>query len=404
MTISADDNCQSDIRQNPQIDTLTVDSITILPYPEFINIKSNIIELNGADWSNLSHDLKLLDSLPFTIVHIGDSHLQADMATAELRTTLSTHYGKQRGRGLIIPFRLAGTNEPRDYHIISSSDFMQSRLLGSYSTTSTGFTGIGIQPLSNLFELNIRTKEQFDALIIYYTGSNLRLKSAINCNDSISCISYTGDRTLSVVFPDPLDAVTLNLEANDGTTIHGINAELDYTGLAYHVIGNNGAEFASYCKLKNFGQEVTLLSPDLIIISLGTNEAFGKFDKVAIRKQLNTLVKDLKENNPRSCLLLTTPSECQRSKGRRRKHSYYVNENIKLVRDIIIEYGKDNSIPTYDWYEIAGGNGSSAKWFDSKLLGADRIHMTQQGYQINGKLIADALINALTINSMPIDQ
>ncbi len=88
--------------------------------------------------------------------------------------------------------------------------------------------------------------------------------------------------------------------------------------------------------------------------------------------------------------------ECQRRKwirrNKRRRRIYVVNNKIEMVRNQIIQYGKDNKIAVYDWYIVAGGNGISNKWYNDKLMNRDRIHNTQAGYVLQGTLLYNAFI------------
>ena len=392
--IFADDDDQADIRENPNIEDTTTSIRIAREYPGYINREANHIDLNGDDWADLVKYLNMADSFPVNIVHIGDSHLQADMATSVVRNRLGSELGHLRGRGLVIPFKLAGTNQPYDYTITSNSEFTQSRLLKTPWPTAMSFTGIGIEPVNDTFDITLHTQEKFDALTVYFTGDSLQLIAA---NDSID-VTYTcciEEEGLLIEFGEEHSNVTLDLNAPNGTTIHGITAELGCSGLAYHVIGNNGAQFSSYSGVSQMGKNVATLAPDLIIMSLGTNEAFGRFSKIEFRKQLDSFVSQIIRTNPGAKLLLTTPSECQRRNRRRSRSKYYVNSNIALVREVILEYAKDKHIPYYDWYEVSGGEGSSTKWVNDKNLNKDRIHMTRNGYQIQGELFADALLEVL---------
>ena len=167
----------------------------------------------------------------------------------------------------------------------------------------------------------------------------------------------------------------------------------DIIGVVYHAIGINGATYSSYNRVEEFGRAISRLEPDLIIVSLGTNEAFGRIDVGDFEKQIDFLVSDLQKNNPDACILLATPSECQRRLRRRR--SYTVNSNIAAVRDVISRYAGDHDIAVYDWYEAAGGKGSSAKWIDAGLFSRDRIHYSRTGYEVAGRMLFDALIDVI---------
>ena len=56
--------------------------------PRFIHLKENEINMNGADWSGLKKRLAEHERVPFSIVHIGDSHLQADISTGYVRSQM----------------------------------------------------------------------------------------------------------------------------------------------------------------------------------------------------------------------------------------------------------------------------------------------------------------------------
>lgn len=153
------------------------------------------------------------------------------------------------------------------------------------------------------------------------------------------------------------------------------------------------------------GADVARLNPDLVIISLGANEAFGKLSISNITDNIDLLVNDIRRHNKDATILLVTPMECQRSriirtkKGRRRSRNYSVNANILPIRNAILEYGRKHNISVYDWYDIAGGQGASTKWVKDKLMGGDRIHNTREGYRLQGQLLYEAINDAIINNA-----
>jgi hypothetical protein len=48
-----------------------------------------------------------------SVVHIGDSHIQADWFTGYVRRALQRRFGRA-GRGLVFPYRAAGTHGPAE--------------------------------------------------------------------------------------------------------------------------------------------------------------------------------------------------------------------------------------------------------------------------------------------------
>ena len=58
--------------------------------------------------------------------------------------------------------------------------------------------------------------------------------------------------------------------------LNGVVLESNNPGIIYHNIGVNGAKYSDYNKYPLFFDQLKALQPDLIIVSLGTNESYGK--------------------------------------------------------------------------------------------------------------------------------
>lgn len=404
-----EDESQSYTRENPDIDTSAV--IASDKYPEYINLKANHISMNGAsDWGTFRQLLDSVYEYPVNIVHIGDSHLQADMGTAVIRNTLAKHFGASRGRGLIIPFRLAGTNQPVDYKINSSSTHIQSRLLKKPWETPMRFTGIGISPVDSVLDYKLLTQEPFDAISIYFSGEMPEITNVISDGRILDFETdfYENAGIITIFLSESVTEAGISLKAGKPVTIHGFNLTEGETGLAYHVIGNNGAAYISYNEVPSFADDIALLEPDLIIISLGCNEAFGNMSDSSFQQSIHTMVSDLRRSNPDAALLLVTPAECQRKvtttsyRGKRRRRrkvsttSFAVNRRVGELRQVILDYAAENNIAVYDWYDVAG---SSAPWVADMTLNTDRIHHTMAGYQLMGRLMSEALIESLNLSN-----
>ena len=113
-------------------------------YP-FINDRASVIE-NATELDSFFfqlHHLEVTDSNSISIIHIGDSHIQAGFFTTPARIDFSKQFGNA-GRGLIFPYRLAKSNGPSDY--ISSSEYKWTyqRNAVRVETLPTGITGFAI--------------------------------------------------------------------------------------------------------------------------------------------------------------------------------------------------------------------------------------------------------------------
>lgn len=405
---TSSDTTDADVRANPVFGEDRESGSESRRYA-FVHYNANRINFNGADWSRLRHILKdaAAGHSTLDIVHIGDSHIQAEGNTSRVRRHLQRRYGSA-GRGLITPFRLAGTNQPVDYRITSSSSFASAKLMRIPWSTTMGFTGISLAMPTYTVSFDISNAQPFDAIAVYGRGE-ISITSITVGSTDIAFDEIEGVNATLAVLGHAISACTITIEAPGGN-IYGFELRHNDHGVRYHAIGNNGATFAQYNSIGGFGTSLRQLAPDLVIISLGTNEAFGKVSDETFTRQIDALVSDIRTHNPGVQILLTTPSECQRSvyttvrtrrKRRRRAkikrvRSFTVNSNIARLRSAILRYGEQHHIATWDWYDVAGGNGSSTPWLSAHLLGGDRIHRTWTGYHLEGDLLAEALDAALT--------
>lgn len=393
------------LRLNPEMSTELPQTTGVSRHYSFINYESNHITMNGDSWDELASKLsQTREANTFTVVHIGDSHIQADGNTGKVRSLMQSKFGNA-GRGIIVPFRMAGTNEPLDYRITSPESYVKARLLNQPWPTRMGFTGISLSPESYKFTITLSVKSPCGYFTILSSG-DLHLTEVLSDEKPIGFTSERTDTGIDVSLDEDYTEFTLKLEGDD-VNIFGFDLRNDNNGVLYHSIGNNGAAFASYNTLPGFGRSVASLGPDLIVLSMGTNEAFGTLRAEALEAQIDVMINSIRRYAPDAKFLLVTPSECQRSvyttkitgKGRKRRktrvRSYQVNSKVAQARDIIKEYGHRNSIPVYDFYTVAGGAGASTKWLAEKLLNTDRIHRTWEGYRVEGELFYDALIDAL---------
>lgn len=410
-TVVEDD--EKSIRENPVIIPESTDDIDI-PVPSFIKQKANVIDLNGSDPSKLRKAIMLSNREPVSIMLIGDSHIQAGINAGVTRELLQYDFGNA-GRGLVSPLRLSGTNEPADYVFQSRGSWNAVKLMSASWEQSVGFTGTSIHPVSDNSHLIIGTSEKedynpFTSVTIFHKGK-MTINSVKNAAGkevhfrSIPSRDYT-----QIIMASPETNVEIGFSSVGDLTVYGASLASERPGVFFHSIGNNGATYDTYNRIGNVGAGIAPLHPELVIIALGTNEAFGKFDAATFTRTVDRLVSNIRSANPDAFIVLTTPMECQRSvtttkkvrtKSRKRRYrttsvkSYKVNSNILQVRNAILDYGRKNSVAVYDWYDVAGGTGASTRWINADLFAKDRVHHSASGYRLEGRLLYEAIINTL---------
>lgn len=166
-------------------------------------------------------------------------------------------------------------------------------------------------------------------------------------------------------------------------------------GLVYHAIGINGATATTFCN-REMMEQISALNPDLVILSFGTNESHVRhYDAVEHYAQLEAMLSLLTHYNPGVAVLFTTPPGSYLAYRRRRYTVRVENQYTEKAVNVIMDFTKRNNLPVWDLYDIAGGKRNAcANWTRNGLMQRDRVHYTVQGYTIQGKLLAEAIIKA----------
>ncbi len=387
-------------------------AVDTLDLPAFLHKDKNQIVFNGADWSPLFAEMQALqkaDSVPsqvVSVVHIGDSHLQAGFFTEAVRVPLQRDFGNA-GRGLVVPLKMAKTNEPRDYSIVPTGVWDFSRCVGKKKNQYIpGVGGVAVVPATNEIDLTVSTLSKLDDCAGFRT---VRLFHApVDSFPGIIAEPFcvAGDSRAPFLtqfsWEEPVCSVHL-LGKVDGVTdplaIYGASLETGEEGILYHTIGNNGAFYRSYAGIPRFAEQVAALSPRLIVVSLGTNESFSTtLTREELYGQIDEVVSALRRENPNALVLLTTPAECARRRvrwvQRRRRVTYIPNSRVELVCETIRSYARDHELAYWDWYEVAGGKGSSADWRKGGYMAKDRTHCSESGYRVQGEMLYRTLMKS----------
>lgn len=171
----------------------------------------------------------------------------------------------------------------------------------------------------------------------------------------------------------------------------GLARETGAPGPVYHMLGINGATSVTFSDEAKM-EQIASLHPDLIIISFGTNEAHGRrYLPQAHKLQIDRLLTMLKAACPEAVFLLTTPPGAY--VGRRKSRT--INPRTVTAARIIKEYAQEHDMAVWDMYNIVGGKTDACRnWTKHRMLRADGIHFTPEGYRLQGNLLHQALIKA----------
>jgi LysM repeat protein/lysophospholipase L1-like esterase len=392
------------------------------------------------------------------VVHIGDSHIQADLFSGLMRKNLQQQFGNA-GRGLVFPHSLVKTNGTGDVRFSSNQTWESQRNIYPNTGNPVGLSGIALFTKSNDFALEMTVKNQeyvFNKLKIItpqnikmfevaLTSKTIKIESEIPKNilhkikngESLSVISEKYDvsiaqikkenrlknnniragKTLKIPSKEKAKKVVersefipLETRLEEGfhsfetdTLLHkiylipalnqsdyalnGLVLENNNPGIIYHTIGVNGAKCSDFTKFPLFFEQLAILKPDLVIISLGTNESFDKMVTTEFIVQLNLMMELILAKNPTTAFLITTPPP---SEFKRKFPNTFVADYTK---EILVQAELKN-YAVWDMFSNLGGLFGVNQLVKEGIIGADKVHYTKVGYERQGQLLTEAFLSS----------
>jgi len=353
---------------------------------QFIDLEKNRID-NGTEALQGFYDrlFELEDGGQgkAVVVHLGDSHVEAGYLTGAVRTALQQEFGCA-GTGLIIPKALVpGKRKGR---------FVRASLEKP-------------QPFT-VAEFNIALKEDdpspgFSRMIFFHNkGAEYQDFQILDTSKRLLGIA----RSSSDQGPENVTIVDLPVVAREVqirtlktsksqrlVQLSGISLEGGGPGIIYHSWGINGATFDTFKRSVFLPRLLATTQPDLVIVSLGTNDATGKgFKEEVFAANLLTLVTEIQSICPAAAVIISTPSDSFYRRARWAKP--VVNPIVGIVRSTILRLCPSARVSTWDLFSVMGSAGSIKFWQKNALAGADLVHFTKEGYQLQGRLLFEALM------------
>ncbi|MGM0497322.1 MAG: GDSL-type esterase/lipase family protein [Bacteroidota bacterium] len=334
----------------------------------------------------------------FNVLHLGDSHLQAGYYSNEIRQYFQNYFidDSLANLGLIFPYTVAKTNNPQNYRIRHTGKWQSTKATTKKKDINTGITGINLYTNDTSATLSIYLNK-------YYPIKNYAFDhSKIFCNypDSTYNVYFSPkahiqktNSALEVEFNSLTDSIKIHIEkSNLKDTSHfelsGLTLSNTTNSFSYHATGVNGAKAESYLNCQLFDEQLQSLSPDWVIISLGTNEAYSEnYTPEEFQKNLTSLIQSIRNNTDSCWILLSTPGDALHG-------GKTLNPNNQLVRQDIVEVANKVNCSYWDFYTIMGGERSIDLWYSSELTAKDKLHLNKKGYLLKANLFFDAFLNS----------
>lgn len=333
---------------------------------------------------------------PVRILHFGDSHVAADILTAEIRKRFQNEYGNG-GAGFILPGNPFSTPRRDARSGLSAgwrfegigrggvSDGMYGLMGVSLSTELPG-AGLWVEADCNHFEILFLEQPSGGVMSVLIDGKTIgrpiSLKAPRPSLGSITIDAGTNE----------VHRIEIHTAGGGEVRIFGVVAESRETGVVYDVLGINGARASRILGWNQslFLKSVALRKPDLIILAYGTNEVTDTDWTVdSYAAGLREIIKSLRRVVPEASIIISGPPDRSVSDGASWRAAPRLSQLFNAERKAALAC----DAAFWNGSAAMGGPGSMNLWFSRGLAQPDHVHLTRAGYLLLADRFFDDLIN-----------
>jgi LysM repeat protein/lysophospholipase L1-like esterase len=371
--------------------------------PPQLNVKNklNFIQFQDATlFQQMVTGLTSAKTNGYSVVHFGDSHIQAEGPTSVARKNLQALYG-DAGRGMMFAYSAANSYSSILYGTSHTGNWTYAKSFQSAPKLPLGVSGMTVrtdeknaslifnlkQPNSSYQKLRVFIKKDtssFDFKIVTAEDQiSIKIKDHVSSNLPYIDIPITGNQS----------KITIQLVQNSPNQnffeFYGMSLETSQSkGVIYHSVGVGASQYGSMLVEELLDEQLPTLSPNLIILDFGTNNyLYDNKVKPELGPQIELIIKNIRVSAPKATILLTSTQDL-----------YYKSTHVTsgiIFRNLIDSLAKKNQCLFWDWYAVSGGKKSLVKWRDAGYAQTDLVHLTTKGYELKGQLLFEAIKNSM---------
>lgn len=323
-----------------------------------------------------------------SILHIGDSHVEIGQFSGEIKRQLEKKYGKSEDAWMF-PYQLFNHQSQKVFPIDTLGTWKRASIKYPNETKQLGVTGLGFYLSSETGTLTFSSNTFYPeitkiSLLHYYDGNPLPVKLAkgkihthvISKNTAITEITFSSSEKEHV----------LQFTKSENLLVYAIKLNSrPKRGIAYHRFGVAGSTLQQFVEnTPLFMEQIRALKPNLLIVSLGTNDSYiDTLNEQKLLQEVRMFTEKLSRYSSKTTILFTTAPDTKYDDRRPQR----LTEINRIIRTIAIE---NPAIALWDLHQIMGGDGSVDSWIKKNYLIFDHLHFTAAGYKLQGELFMEA--------------
>lgn len=378
---------------------LEAESEKIEEYEAYSRIKTNQEPISGntAQLKNFFSALDRSGSKKVRIAHYGDSGIEGDLVTADLREILQSEFG---GGGVgYLPIYPEGMSYRQTTKFSNSGNW---KMYGINSRNPkrlpVGINGeVFINEGKGWFEYEtnnrFRHSRYFDEVRLFYSNASGSLEYSINGSSDKTQKLLSGDKVREIKLSRKSSkSIKFKVSKPEQGYFYGLSLEngpgVYVDNFAFR--GNSGVDLRDIPieKLKEFDK---LLNYDLIIFQFGLNalsarkKNYKKYEKDMIK-----VVEHFKKAFPNTSFIMISSQD----KSVKKSNKFMTDPQLENLLQAQINIARETKIAFWNLFEAMGGKNSMINWVNSNpsLAYKDYIHFNEAGVKKVASLFIEALL------------
>lgn len=337
------------------------------------------------------------------IAYFGDSMIEGDLISQDLRECLQDYFGGD-GVGyvpitsIVSGFRTSVfhsydgwttynllENIPSGHSLgISGYCFVPNtfNVVDTNNTTagsSVKYTAVKRKHLNRFYETKIIYGKSEGENYVIVNGGRYKLTGTKEVNQ-LEINSPAQQINARFQCKSPIDIYGFSLESDSGVFVDNFSFR-----------GNSGLPI-SKIKQSIYSSTNQCLEYDLIILEYGLNAVNPMVTDFSwYERGMNASIKHIQASFPNSSILLISVGD----KSYRKDGVYQTDPSVPILVETQKRMAKDNNIAFWSLYDAMGGNGSMVKWVegDTAFANKDYTHFNFKGAHKVGKLLFSKIIS-----------
>jgi hypothetical protein len=388
--------------------TVTTDSMKVTVH-NYSKDSANIVDFKTDTTSALSHFFQALNITKkqkhkTRIAYFGDSMIEGDLITQDLREFMQDRFGGSGVGFLPITSIVAGfrctvfhsfngwstynlLNNPPQNHVLGISGYgFVPNTVDNTDTSGTAneswvkYIAVNKKHLNRFYQTKLLYGKSDTGNYVSINGSRYLLKGR-NAVNELLINSPNGYQSINARFQckTPPDIFGFSMESDSGVFVDNFSFR-----------GNSGMPDTKVLQSVYSGTN-NCLGYDLIILEYGLNAVNPKVTDFSwYERGMNSVIKLIQASFPQASILLISVGD----KSYRNNGVYETDPSVPILVETQRKMAKNNKIAFWSLYDAMGGNGSMVKWVegDTVLANKDYTHFNFKGAHKTGKLLYGKLM------------